>query len=266
MKELSDAFPYNDEDISFKSVGENALRSENGHRLFADVLRNRLVKNGIAIKDVEKTFVPDFSKKFLPWFFENYGEEIEKMAVAACEFYISDSPEFNDEIDDDMEIEIEIEDDPRELSEAMYYDNTTGTFAEDESPAKNEFDDIRTFGDIDIEDDVSDDYPTLEDLYDLEDDFLDVIRIVKLDVIEGNNISADVDDYYVDMPMGQSTQEILSRESAKVICSTLKMNGIECSILPHGKNQYAVAHLSDGSRYKIIPDFSEHEEISITRV
>jgi hypothetical protein len=281
MKEESDAFPYNDEDISFRSVGENALRSENGHRMFADVLKNRLVKKGISIEDVEKTFAPDFSKKFLPWFFENYGEEIEKMAVAACEFYLSDSPEFDDfesdygEFDDDIEDEEEIdidtegdyssfftEDSLRKaarrasgLDEAMYFDDKTGTFIEDDSPSKDELEDMKETDDIE-------DYPTLEDLWSLENEFLEVAKIVREEVSSQNNFMMDVDDVNVDMPMG-STMERLNNIASEAILSILVNNQIKARLVKRGSLIYPVATLSDGSRYAVVTSYDEEPEVSV---
>ena len=287
MKELSDAFPYNDEDISFKSVGENALRSENGHRMFADVLKNRLVKNGVSIEDVEKTFAPDFSKKFLPWFFENYGEKIEEMAIAACEFYLSDSPEFDDfesdygEFDDEIEEEdddvIEIEDDDplshrfftedslrksaeryvEGLDEAMYFDDKTGAFIEDDKPSKDEFDDMENSS-SDIED-----YPTLDDLWSLSKEFLEVAKTVREKVVSQNDFMMDIDDVsHVDMLMG-STMERLSNVASVTIVSILQNNHIKARSVKRGNLLYPVATLSDGSRYAVVVTFDEEPEVSI---
>lgn len=261
MKELSDAFPYNDEDISFRSVGENALRSENGHRMFADVLKNRLVKKGISIEDVEKTFAPDFSKKFLPWFFENYGEEIEKMAVAACEFYLSDSPEFDDFESDYGEFDDDIEDDEEEIffddmiKEAMYFDDKTGAFIEDDNPSKDEFEDMR-------KEDGIEDYPTLDDLWSLESEFLEVAKVVREEVTSQNNFMMNVDDVNVDMPMG-STMERLNNIASEAILSILVNNQIKARLVKRGSLIYPVATLSDGSRYAVVTSYDEEPEVSI---
>lgn len=409
MKESSDAFPYNDEDISFKSVGESALRSENGHRMFADVLKNRLVQRGISIDDVEKTFAPDFSKKFLPWFFENYGEEIEKMAVAACEFYLSDSSEFDDfesdygEFDDvssdneevyfddllgesvipnrkdsikegisidpsgnmiktrksgidefehfdepeDKEVssydgitnlisnkakkiwidwqkknnkktirktfnvrgvsEKDVEDIERELAkmcvsifseygfESFIKDsiacvvldgNVISILFEDnfdihfwKFPAfqkgykKNSIDDstyLKVDGSFDEDDedgkdefeDVIGNYPTLDDLWNLEGEFLEVAKVVREEIVSQNDLRIDIDDVNMDMPMG-STMERLNNIASEAILSILTNNQIEARLIKRGGLMYPTATLSDGSKYSVVVSYDEEPEVSI---
>ena len=100
----------------------------------------------------------------------------------------------------------------------------------------------------------SEDYPTLDDLESLHSEFVEAAEIVQKEVESNNSLYFQDAPLDVDRPTG-SFHEQLSQVTAPIFCRIMKTNMIPCQELTKQGKKYAVATLSNGDRYAVVPSF-----------